>query len=233
MLKQTFTWEGAARRRDRRDLENFYYEVIYALLQTPIEHAIKAKITRLHHEEQRSRHLYNDDRDRLEGENTTLYNILKTRKRQESKSVQIVYDEEGVPQTKKVGILKTFRKYMYKKLGNITIEYDSLRRLLDGRHNILPNEATEAIDASITMDELKRAVQKGKPNKAPGWDRISNDFFKIMWDAIKHELLEVVNEMYRDGQISENQKHANDSLCSKKPPTNENGRLPTPDIAEH
>jgi hypothetical protein len=67
MLKQTFTWEGAARRRDRPDLENFYYEVIYALLQTPIEHAakatklkeLKANITRLHHEEQRSRHLNN------------------------------------------------------------------------------------------------------------------------------------------------------------------------------
>jgi len=116
MLKQTFTWEGAVRRRDRRDLENFYYEVIYALLQTPIGHAAKAtklkqlktQITRLHHEEQRSRHLNNDDRDRLEGENTRLYHILKTRKRQESKSVQIVYDEEGVPQTTKVGILKTF-----------------------------------------------------------------------------------------------------------------------------
>jgi hypothetical protein len=25
MLKQTFSWEGAARRRDRRSLENFYY----------------------------------------------------------------------------------------------------------------------------------------------------------------------------------------------------------------
>jgi endonuclease/exonuclease/phosphatase family metal-dependent hydrolase len=187
MLKQTFMWEGAARRRDRRDYENFYYEVIYALLQTPIEHAIKAtklkqlkaKITRLHHEEQRSRHLNNDERYRLEGENTTLYHILKSRKRQESKSVQIVYDEEGVPQTTKVGILKTFRNYMYKKSGNITIEYVSLRRLLDGRHNILPNEATEAIDAPIKMYELKRAAEKGKPNKEPGWNGISNDFFKI------------------------------------------------------
>jgi hypothetical protein len=69
---------------------------------------------------------------------------------------------------------------MYKKFGNITIEFESLRRLLDGRHNILPKEATEAIDAPITMDDLKRAVQKGKPNKAPGWDGISYDFFEIM-----------------------------------------------------
>ena len=62
MLRQTFTWEGVTRRRDRRSLENFYYEVIYNLLQTPADHAttaitlkhLKAKITRLHYEEQKT-----------------------------------------------------------------------------------------------------------------------------------------------------------------------------------
>jgi hypothetical protein len=101
-----------------------------------------------------------------------------------------------------MGILKTFKNYMYEKFGNIATDNDSLRQLLSDTHNILPQEAAEAMDAPITMDELRRAVQKGKPNKAPGLDGISQDFFKTMWDTIKHELLEVVNEMYKDGQIS-------------------------------
>jgi hypothetical protein len=67
------------------------------------------------------------------------------------------------------------------------------------------------------MDELKRAVQKGRPNKAQGWDGISHEFSKIMWDTIKHELLEVVNEMYRDGQISDNQIHGMIVCVLKKP----------------
>jgi hypothetical protein len=165
--------------------------VIYALLQTPTEHAAKAtklkqleaNITLLHYEEQGSRYLNHDDRDRLDGEHTTLYHNIRTWKRQESKTVQIVYDEEGVPQTSTVGILRTFRNHMYKKFDRITIDYDSLQRLLDGRNNTLPNEATVAIDEPIKMDELKRAVMKGKPNKAPGWDSISNDFFITMWDT--------------------------------------------------
>jgi hypothetical protein len=65
MIKLTFTWEGAARKLDRRELQNVYYDAIYGLLQTPIEHSakatnlkeLKAKITRLHHEQQRCRHL--------------------------------------------------------------------------------------------------------------------------------------------------------------------------------
>jgi hypothetical protein len=43
MLRQTFTWEGTMRRRDRRTMENFYYEVIHNLLQTPSDHVTKAK----------------------------------------------------------------------------------------------------------------------------------------------------------------------------------------------
>ena len=69
---------------------------------------------------------------------------------------------------------------MYEKFGKIPTDNDSLRRLLSNGHNTLSPDAAEAIDAPITMDEMKRAVQKGKPNKAPGGDGISQDFFKRM-----------------------------------------------------
>jgi hypothetical protein len=119
-LKSSFMWEGAERRRDRRALENFYYEVIYALLQTLTEHAtkatklkqLKANIALLPHVEQGSRYLNHDDRYRLDGERTTLCHTIRKWKRQESKAVQIVYDKEGVPQTSTVRILKTFRNHM-------------------------------------------------------------------------------------------------------------------------
>jgi hypothetical protein len=62
---------------------------------------------------------------------------------------------------------------VYEKFGKISTENDSLRLLLGYSHDTLPRDAAEAIDAPITMDELKRAVQKGKPNKAPSWDGIS------------------------------------------------------------
>jgi len=71
MLRQTFIWEGTMRRRDRRTMENFCYEVKRNLLRAQTDHAIKAttlkhmkaKITRLRHEEQKSLFLNNDERD--------------------------------------------------------------------------------------------------------------------------------------------------------------------------
>jgi len=119
MLRQTFTWEGAARRRDRRSLGNLYYEEIYTL-QTPADHAtkaaklkhLKAKITPPHHEEQKCLFLSKDDRDSLEGENPSLYHLLKARKRQESTTIQTLHDGNGVPQTTISNILKTFKNYI-------------------------------------------------------------------------------------------------------------------------
>jgi hypothetical protein len=55
------------------------------------------------------------------------------------------------------------------------------------------------------VEELHEAVKKGKPNKATGEDGIRQEFFKIMWDTIKNELLEVINQMYDSG-ITNNQK---------------------------
>jgi len=110
----------------------------HTLLQTPADHAtkaaklkhLKAKITRLHHEEQKCLFLSNDDRDSLEGENLSLYHLLKARKRQEATTIQVLHDGNGVPQTTKANILKTFKNYMYEKFGNVPTDNGSLRRLL-------------------------------------------------------------------------------------------------------
>jgi len=71
----------------------------------------------------------------------------------------------------------------------------------------LPQDVAKALDTPITLDELRCAVQKGKSNKAPGEDGISQDFFKKMLETITYDLLEIVNQIYIDDMISDNQKH--------------------------
>jgi hypothetical protein len=140
-------------------MENFYYEAIYNILQTPGDHAttditlknLKAKITRLYSEEQKRLFLSNDDRDRLEDEEPSLYHLLKVRKRQEATKIRTLRDGNGVLQTTTANILTTFKDYMLEKLSGIHTDSDSLRRLLDNGHNTLPLEAVEAIDKPITL----------------------------------------------------------------------------------
>jgi len=72
--------------------------------------------------------------------------------------------------------------------------------------NKLRCEDNEAMETPISMCELEEAIKMGKPNKAPGCDGISTEFFKIMWDTIKSDLLCIMNEMFIDWKITETQK---------------------------
>ena len=150
--------------------------------QTPYSSAAKdvitSKITRLHYEEQRRRFLRNDDCDRLESENLSLYHILKARRRQETTTIPTLHDENGVPQTTMANILKNFKNYVQEKFGNIPIDGISLRRLLDNGHSTLPLDAAEAIDTPVTQEDLKCAERKGKPNGDPGGDGTSKELLQ-------------------------------------------------------
>ena len=81
----------------------------------------------------------------------------------------------------------------------------------------LPQDVANALDTPITLDELRCAVRKGKFNKVPRADGISHDLFKTIWERIKDDLLEIINHMYIDGKISDNQKHGLIVCVPKKP----------------
>jgi len=196
-------------------MENFYYEVLYNLIRAQTDHAtkattlkhMKAKITRLHHEEQKRLFLNNADRDRIDDESPSLYHSIRARKRQETRTVQTIQDRIGVIHTTMPDIKHTFKDYMQTKFDIISVDGESLRRLMQNVTKTLPQDAAKILDTPITLDELRCAVQKGKSNKAPGENGISQDFFKNMWETIKYVLLEIANQMYIDGMISDNQKH--------------------------
>ena len=81
----------------------------------------------------------------------------------------------------------------------------------------IPSAANTALEESITIEELFQAVEQGKPNKAPGQDRICLEFIKKTWEVTKYDLLEVINNMFRDGIISDQQNHGILVCLPKKP----------------
>jgi hypothetical protein len=73
-------------------------------------------------------------------------------------------------------------------------------------HKTVPTVWRDLLDSQISMEELKTAVIKCAGNKAPGRDGICLEFFKTNWDTIK-DMLSLLNQMYKDGKILEQQKH--------------------------
>jgi hypothetical protein len=68
----------------------------------------------------------------------------------------------------------------------------------------LPDVTNEILEP-ISLDELYDAVKAGKPHKSPGCDGITQEFFKSKWEIIKEDLLQIVNKMYGESQLPEQQ----------------------------
>jgi hypothetical protein len=209
-IRHIFIREGTERKHDRITLENFYYNAIYNILNEPTEHEttaitlkhLKAKITRLHHAELRRILLDNCEQDALEGEEPSIYHILKARKRQVARMVTKIMDNNGIEHTTPTTILRTLTEYMREKYSTITMDNNCFKQLVGHTNEVLSQEANSALEIPITKEDLLHAVKKGKPNKAPGKDGISQDFFKNTWNIIHQGMLEMVNKLYTDGNIT-------------------------------
>jgi hypothetical protein len=206
-------------------MENFYYEVINTMIRAQCDHEttattlkhLEAKITRLHHEEQQRFFLNTEDYERLVDENPTLYRFIRTRKRHESWTIQRLQDRNAITHTTMAGILRALKEHMRTKFDVIPVNEDNIHQLMRAVRRKFPPEAEIDLDTPTTMDELRDSIKRGKTNKAPGVGGINQEFLEVMWEAIKHQLLEMVDHMYDTGMISDNQKHGVMVCVPKKP----------------
>ena len=70
----------------------------------------------------------------------------------------------------------------------------------------LPSYATY-LEQPITAEELYIALKSGVHNKAPGSDGISREFYIRLWDIIREDMLEIMNQMYIHKSMTRRQQH--------------------------
>lgn len=58
-------------------------------------------------------------------------------------------------------------------------------------------------DEPIKLEELDAAIKKLPSGKAPGIDGLSADFFRQFWDMLRIDFLDVLNESFASGKLSE------------------------------
>jgi hypothetical protein len=115
MIKKYFIKTATTHRHDRKQLENFHYDVIYHLLKEPTSdqthtklRQLKAKIVRLYTAPQHRRCVDTADTDVLEGESLSLYHLIRQRRRQTTRLVDNIQDVEGTIKNAPFDILRVF-----------------------------------------------------------------------------------------------------------------------------
>jgi hypothetical protein len=140
------------------------------------------------------------------GEELSIHHFIQEIKRQKARSVTHIYDQEGNRGTSSADIRRIFMNHMRHKYDHIPIDQANIDRMVDCGMKI-PAVAHAILEEPIDIEELLHTIRKGKPNKATGHDGISLDFFKKTLDLTKRNLLTIMNNMYKDREMTENQKH--------------------------
>ena len=168
-----FTSEGTERNSDRTRLEDFYYSAIYDAIQEPITHTqkmttlkkLKAKLIRLNSTHRQKLILDTGEQDNMIGENPSLHHLIKVRKRQASRTIKTICDDQDITYTESFGIMNVFTIHFRKKFSPIHMDGESASLLLNCELRKVTQVMNAALDDPITIDELRNSISKGKSHK--------------------------------------------------------------------
>ena len=216
MIRYYFIAESKTRIQEQRDLENFYYQRIYSILETnPAKpetmyiklKEIKAKIVRICNRSQRKLLLNLGETDTGNDDSPSLYHFFKQKKRQSFKAIHQVRDEMNATQNTPYAILRVFTTEMKNKYDTIPQMGNSIQQILRHACTHLSSMATSAMEAPLTLEDVHHAIKQGKKRKSAGLDGISHEFFQVMWDIMKDDMLDIFQHMYTKGGIQPSQTH--------------------------
>ena len=84
------------------------------------------------------------------------------------------------------------------------------------KDKFLSHDENVICEGNITVQECTAALNKMKKNKSPGLDGISTEFYQTFWPLFGKLLVDVFNESYEQGSLSQTQRASVISLIFKK-----------------
>ena len=152
-----------------------------------------------------------------EGERNTAYFYGVEKSRQRSNTISHL--EVGGKTERDQSVLLQEIWQFYKDLYTSTEpKQEKIDKYLKDLKTIkkLSSRSKSALDQEITEAELKETIKGLKPNKSPGKDGLTGEFYKIFWDELKDIYLDMVRQSLGEGQLPLTTRTAVISLIYKK-----------------
>ena len=158
-------------------------------------------MVRLHAERANKALLDTKEHDLLEGEEPSLFQVLRILKRRESRDIRQLTDEHGNTLSTFRDIAANFVTQLTRKYQHIPVDETALATL-QNFHPVCQMAYAEQLQQPITNDELLAALRAGARRKSPGIDGLSLEFYTANWETVRSELLLLLNHMFLDKHIS-------------------------------
>jgi len=148
-----------------------------------------------------------DGKDKMDGEEPTLFHVLKRRKSCEAVEIRMIKDRQGIIYTRPQNIMNTFVQYVTQKYEPIDVDDTSIAIMEAAIPQTCPTVYADQLESPITYDEILMALRTGARHKAPGIDGLGLEFYTENWDTIKADLKDLLNRMVLHNQVPTQQKY--------------------------
>ncbi|CAG2188175.1 unnamed protein product [Mytilus edulis] len=137
-------------------------------------------------------------------------------KRGDKREVESVLDKNGKSCTSKSEVIKIVTDFYSDLYKSQNIDRQSMTNYLEDLNlNKLTEEDKTNFDTFITQDECLKLLKEFKNNKSPGVDGIGKSFYLKFWNIIGEDMVEVLNNVYLNGELTETMKTGLISLIYK------------------
>ena len=167
----------------------------------------RAKLVRLQARKTEPLQLDVNERDMVEGEEPSLYHLIKASKRREARTIRRIQDQGGRTTDDPQEIERIFLTHLKEKYSPIHVTDNCLVEMVNVIRSHTQPSCVTYLEHPITAAELYNAIKSGGPNKSPGSDGIGREFFLHLWDTIRDDILQVVNHMYLHKSTTPRQQH--------------------------
>jgi len=180
-------------REELRELDKTHFEKI----------RMQTKLDKMEHDEKPTKFFY--DQLKYKQHNTTFSSIFKT-------------DEKGnkVTSNKTEDILHVstlFYDNLYTQDKGLPVNRrEELLDLIDKQLDL--NQKAE-LDAKLTKENIREALNSMDKSKSPGWDGIPYEFYQTFWNTFEDDFFELQNEIFDEKCLSLSQQRALISLLYK------------------
>ena len=155
--------------------------------------------------------------DGEEGEKSTAFFYQKHQQNILKKSINALKDENNISQTgqQMMDIIHKHYYNLYEQI-NANTSQEQINNYLAQNTNTINTSLQDEIGALITYEEAYKALNKMHPNKSPGPDGLTREFYIKFWETIGNDVIEVLNNSYRKSLLPPSTRTAQVTLIYKK-----------------
>jgi hypothetical protein len=141
------------------------------------------------------------------GEEPTLFHVIKTMERREARTISQIQDQGGRISSNPKDITHIFVAHMRNKYVPMVVTVNSVAAMVNAIRPINPTDYAAYLEQPITFDKLYTALKSGGHNKVPRLDGKSWEFYITLRETIKEDLLEIINRMFLHKSLTQRQGH--------------------------